>query len=184
MSNLDNLITKIIGDAQREAGALLQNAEEQKKKIMHQRKMEAMKEKEELLNNAKAEAAFIREQAVSNARIKARDERLKAKGEVIQTVLARALEELKRLDNRTYVQFLEHELKDIKFTGKEILVVPKDKRAIVEQLEIPCKLAEDETVDSGFKLICDRLVINNTFESIIHYYRDDLELAASHVLFD
>src|SRR5690554_5008944 len=117
MSNLDNLITKIIGDAQREAGALLQNAEEQKKKIMHQRKMKAMKEKEELLNNAKAEAAFIREKAISNARIKARDERLKAKGEVIQTVLARALEELRRLDDRTYVQFLEHELKDIKFTG-------------------------------------------------------------------
>lgn len=184
MSNLDYLIEKIAEDAQREAKDVLQDGVKKKAEIINQKSTEAKEKVRNMLNIAERDGRLIKEQAISSAKIKARDLQLQAKGEIIQHVFSVALERLTRLDQQDYLQFLENQLKDIKLKGTEILVVPENRRDIVKNLNLPINLSAEETVESGFVLIGDQYILNHTFESLLDFYRDELELAVANVLFN
>lgn len=184
MSNLDRLINKITEDAQREAKDILQEGDRQKEETIYQKSIEANEKVINMLNKAEKDASLIREQAISRAKIKARDLQLQAKGEVMQRVFSMALEKLTGLDQQEYLQFLESQLKDIKLKGTEILIVPEDKRDIVKNIDLPINLSSEEAVESGFVLIGDQYILNYTFQSLLEFYRDELELAVANVLFN
>lgn len=184
MSNLERLIKKIAEDAQTEAKSILQEAEKQKEEIISQKSSEANEKVINMLIIAERDACLIKEQAISHAKIQARDLQLQAKGEVIQRVFSMVLERLTRLDQQEYLQFLKSQLKDTKLKGSEILVVPENRKDIVKDLDLPINLSAEESVESGFILIGDQYTLNHTFQSLVDFYQDELELEVAKVLFN
>jgi len=184
VTNLEKVIEKIIKDAKKEAKAIVQEAEKERAKILAEERKKAEREVSLMIERAKREAKIIKEQAVSSAKIHARDEVLRAKGEIIDRVIQEVLKQLQSLDDDTYIQFIKERLEEEKFTKEAKLIVPENKRKLVRSLQLPIQLDEDESVQSGFMIKEGRIVRNQTFESVIAHYRDELQIKIAQQLFD
>lgn len=184
MGNLQNLIQKIIEDGQNEADAIIQDAERKKEEIIQRKVSEAEEAVERVIAQANREGELVKDRLISNANIQARDARLKAKRDVIQRAFTLAKERLDRLDEEEYLQFLQNHLKDVQLTGKEELVVPEDKKNAVKALPLPINVSERESVDSGFLLKSDQFIMNHSFDFLLDYNRDELELEIARILFN
>jgi len=67
--------------------------------------------------------------------------------------------------------------------GDEVLVVPKNMADKVKRLRIPIRVSDDEYVDSGFLIKGKGIMLNYTFDSLIDYYREELETEIAQSLF-
>lgn len=183
MSNLQNLINKLLDDAKKEASNILEQAELKKENMIKQKKDEANKRVANLIEQAKREAKQVETQAISSATINARNERLKAKGEIIDKVFELIMDKLLNLDDESYIKFLQNRLNGIELKGTETLIVPKSKQHIAKELALPINIDESKTVQSGFQVVDDRLTLNYTFTSLLDYYEDELQLMIARLLF-
>lgn len=181
--HLENLTKKINEDAEIEAKAILQTAEKNKAAIIAQKNVAANEKVASMLKRAETNANLTKEQIISSAHIKVRDEQLSAKREVIERVFQETLKRLSALDDEEYIQFLQNRLKEKNWNGTERIVVPKNKQDIVQNIDLPLPLSDEEVVESGFMIIDDQYMINYSFPSILEFYRDDLELAVAQLLF-
>lgn len=184
MTNLKHLIKKIVQDAEDEAKSYLKDAEAQRKAILEEKRNAAEEKVATMIERAKREATLIKDQTVSAANIHARDEVLRAKGEVIDRVINDVLDTLEALDDEAYIQFLTNRLKKETISDNAQLIVPEDKHHLVERLDLSIEVKTDETVQSGFMIKEGRITRNQTFASIIAYERDDLQLKIARQLFN
>lgn len=182
MNKIENITEKIISDAEKDAGEIIHEAEKKAKAIIEYRTSEAEEVVKKLRNHAKSEGELLKERMIASAAIKIRDEQLKAKQEIIDEVFSQAKEQLVHLDMENYVNFLKNALNHITLTGKEILFVPKNMKRVVEDLQLPFILSS-ETVSSGFLLKGEHAIYNYTFEFLLEFYREELELAVARELF-
>lgn len=171
-------------DAEKEANDIIQTAKQRQATIIDEKRKEANETAISIIEQAKRKARDLKEQTVSRAHIKVRDTKLAAKGELINDVLHMTLERLTKLDDETYVQFLHNRLEKIDLKGTEILIVPEDKRDLVNKLNLSLKVSDDETVDSGFHLVDDKVIMNYTFSSIVTFHEDELQLIIARILFN
>lgn len=171
-------------DAEQKANDMIQTAKQKQATIIDDKRKQANETAISLIEQAERQARDLKEQTISRAHIKARDTKLTAKGELINDVLHMTLERLNNLDDETYVQFLHNRLEKIDLKGTELLIVPEDKRDLVNKLNLPLKVSDDKTVNSGFHLVDDRLIMNYTFSSIVTFHEDELQLIIARILFN
>jgi len=86
MSNLDNLVQKILDDAKERANAIIEDANKVKEEVIDAKVREANEKKEKIIERATAEAELLKERVISSAELKVRNEKLKAKQTVIDRV--------------------------------------------------------------------------------------------------
>ncbi|WP_062354973.1 V-type ATP synthase subunit E [Bacillus kwashiorkori] len=184
MTRINQLTAKIMDDTNQEVEKIIERAEEKKVKIIQETIAEAHREREKIIGKAKFDANLLKEQLISNARREIRDEKLRAKLDIIEEVFISAEEKLVNMNDATYVQILTKQLQTKNFTGTEVLVVPEDKRAIVNKLQLPVKVSDTETIDSGFLLKDEQSIFNYSFTFLLQFYKDELELEVAKVLFD
>ena len=77
MSNIGNLTSKILKDAEVKRDNILAVAEEEKAKTLNKKKDEAKILEATMLEKAKSEAETRKERVISSAELKARNEKLK-----------------------------------------------------------------------------------------------------------
>ncbi len=183
MSNLQNIKEKIIKDAENEAKNLVMKAEEKRARLLEEEREKTEREVAFIIERAEREAKLIKEQKISSAKIEARDLVLRAKGEVIDRVVQRILEKLTSLDDEQYLQFVMNRLEGQDFSEEALLIVPKDKQALMKAQSLPLSLDEEGTVQSGFKIQEGRIIRNQSFASIIEHHRDELQLQIAQELF-
>ena len=183
MSNLENLTQKILDDANNRASIIKEDSEKDNKKIIDSKINEANDKKSKLIEKAASEAGLLKERVVSNAELKIRNEKLKAKQQVIERVFNLAKTKLENLSEDDFVNYLSKTLKNINLQGNEILVVPQRLRQKVITLGLPLIVSQEETIDSGFLVKCDGIILNYNFNSLVDYYRDDLEAEIAQSLF-
>ncbi len=183
MSNLENLTQKILRDAESKAQQIKKEAKEKNEHLLHSQTKEAEDQKKRMLERAKREAALMKERVISNAELRVRDEKLKAKQQVIDRVFRLAKERLLNLDEETYVKFLQSNIKGLNLKGNEVLVVPEKLIPRVKTLGLKVQVAEDEWVDSGFLLKDEDMVLNFSFDSLVDYLREELESEIAQGLF-
>jgi len=183
MSNLDNLVQKILDDAKTQASAIVDEANKIKEDIINTRTKEAEERKRRILERAEQEANLLKERTISNAELKVRNEKLRAKQEIIEKVFNMAKERLKDLEEDKYVSYLQATLKNLNLKGGETIIVPEKMRKKVKSLKLNLQVSEEETVDSGFLIKDKGIILNYTFESLIDYYRDELEAEIAQSLF-
>lgn len=183
MSNLDNLVQKILDDAKSQASIIIDDANKTKEEIINSKAREAEENKKKIIERAVSEATLLKERTISNAELKVRNEKLKAKQEVINRVFNMAKGRLKDLDQDRYISYLKSTLKKLELSGQEVIVVPEKMRNKVKTLGLFPKVSEEETVDSGFLIKDKGIILNYTFDSLIDYYRDELETEIAQSLF-
>lgn len=183
MSNLDNLIQKIKLDAQSQAEEMQKEADKKKEEIVNGQVKLALEEKAKMIEKAEKEAEIVKSRILSNADLRVRDEMLKAKQEVIDKVFLLAKERLMNLDDKEYAEFVKNQISTLDLTGEESIIVPNNRKNLINDLGLNLKVSEEETIDSGFTLVNNKVRLNFSFETLIDFFREDLETEIAQVLF-
>lgn len=110
MSNLDNLITKILNDCENESKRIIDVAHTEALEVIRKSTEAAKKEEELLLSDAEGEAKKAAEQILLRKKLEIRDEHLSAKHEIINKVFEHALKELNDMPKNEYIEYLHDNL--------------------------------------------------------------------------
>ncbi|APR01253.1 ATP synthase (E/31 kDa) subunit [Clostridium botulinum] len=198
MSNLENLTSKIIEDANKEAEKLLSEAKKEENKIVDEKIKKANKAKEQIIERTKRESRTKAERVISNAHLKVRNNKLEAKQEMINKVFDKAVIKLQNLSKDEYLNFVKSSILSLDIEGdEEIIVSPNDKDKIDislmltlnNQLKAKGKKAllkisnENRNIKGGFILYKNGIEINNSFEALVDSLRDELEQEIIEALF-
>lgn len=195
MSNLSNLTSKILKDAEDKKAVILADAENEKNKILSKKQDEASAVEKTMLEKAEREAASRKDRIISGAELHARNEKLEAKQKVIKEVFETSVKELSNCSSEDLKGFVKEVILNSGIEGEQNLILNADgKKAIDEAFvsEINKELGKkaviklsDETgkFEGGFILEKDGIEINNTFEALVSSLKDDLSLEVARVLF-
>ena len=123
MSDINNLTSKILSDAEAKKEEILAKASEEKEKILQKKQNSAKALEKEILEKAKSEAATRKERTISSAELTARNEKLKAKQEVIADVFLESVDKLSSLDKDVQVKFIKDTILNLDIDGDEDIIV-------------------------------------------------------------
>ena len=199
MSDVKNLTSKILKDAEERKESNLKAANEERAKIIAKKEAIAKQEEEAMIEKAKNEAKTRHERIVSGAELKARNEKLAAKQSVIDSVFNQSIEELCKMSDDDMKKFIKDMILNSDITGDEKIILNQKGKSLLDksllntinsELKANGKKGEltvsDEvrTFKGGFILEKDGIEINNTFEDLVNSSRDDLEFEVANVLFN
>lgn len=196
MSNLDNLITKIVEEGDLKVQEVLQQAKEEEHKKLEKVRHEADRETKALVEKTASEAALLKERILSNAQLVIRNEKLAAKQDVMDKVIQGSLAALSSLDEATFRQYVENSLMDADLDGDETILVNKNCAAklsdtvvdaINQSLKEKGKKSQltlvEANITDGFILAKGGIEMNYTFDVVLNNQREELEQELSTQLF-
>ncbi len=194
----ERICRRIRDDAGVKAENILAEAAKKADAMLFEAEKEAEKRREQILGRARKEAEEQKRRILGIARLDARKQMLGAKQELIKEALQQALAALLNLGEQDYFALLKKMLLVSITTGEEaVLLSPRDRARIPEDFwkELREELAaagnnhqlllSEETLEipGGFVLRSGGVEINNSFNSLIEMYRDELEMEAAAILF-
>ncbi len=137
---IDNITSKIIYDAEREAVAISQEAAARREEILALARKEAEEKREAMRADGEAERAAMVERNVSVAKIDAGKLILEEKQILIERCLSEAVKKIAGLDGDVYLKFLADTVKTLAPEGGELILSERDREKYGEKLE---KLLEE-----------------------------------------
>lgn len=180
MAELNKLTDKILEEAKVIADGILNEAKEKASKITESSKNQSEAKYNAIVEKGAREASSHKDRLVSNANLKARDNELKAKQEVIQKVYEAAIEDLINIDSDKFLDYLK---KNASFSNESILVVPANKVELVKNNFPDVKISSDRNTESGFIEIVGGIEKNFTFTTQLEYIKDEVQSEIAKVLF-
>ena len=194
MSNLENLIDKIIKDSQEQAEQILKNAQSQADSIKKNTEAELDEEKKRIITDAELAAEVAAEQIIINQKFEIRNNSLQAKQKTIDHVFDIALDKLNNLTKEEFLSFLEKSILELS-TNDEVIILPsKYKFGNIDWLNDYLKKNNqkgnlklykgERDINGGFILLKDGIEQNSTFEALLQFYRYELENAVIDTLFE
>lgn len=195
MSNLNNLTSKILKDAEDRKSVILSDAENEKNKILSKKQKEASSVEKTILEKAEREAASRKERIISGAQLHARNEKLEAKQKVISEVFEISVEELSSCSDDDLKGFIKEVILNTEFEGEQNLILNADGKKVIDDafvaeinkaLDGKAVIKIDENTrdfKGGFILEKNGIEINNTFEALVGSIKDDLSLEVAKMLF-
>jgi V/A-type H+/Na+-transporting ATPase subunit E len=187
--------SKIINDAEDKKEVILSEAETEGKKIIQNKIEEAKAADKIIVEKAEIEAVSRKERIISNANLKARNEKLKAKQEVISEIFQSSIEALCKISEDDFKKFVKTSILNSNITGNQKIILNNEGKKIIseaELLEINKELKSKASVvlsketgnfKGGFILEKDGIEINNTFEALVDSLKDDLSQEVARELF-
>lgn len=199
MSNINNLTSKILSDAEERKESILKEANEEKAKIVSKKEALAKSEEATMVEKAKTEAKTAKERIISGAELRSRNEKLTAKQAVIDKVFEKSIEKLCKMSDEEIKEFIKNKIVNADIVGDETIILNEKGNKLVDanllkeiNSELLAKGKKGELTISkevrnfkgGFILEKDGIEINNTFEDLVNSERDDLEFEVAKVLFN
>ncbi|AQM59968.1 V-type ATP synthase subunit E [Clostridium baratii] len=199
MSNINNLTSKILSDAEERKESILKEANEEKAKIVSKKEALAKSEEATMVEKAKTEAKTAKERIISGAELRTRNEKLTAKQAVIDKVFENSIEKLCKMSDQEIKEFIKNKIVNADIVGDETIILNEKGNKLVDAnllKEINSELLakgkkgeltinkEVRNFKGGFILEKDGIEINNTFEDLVNSERDDLEFEVAKVLFN
>lgn len=194
----EKLRQKIVADAEAEAGKIVDEGRTEAGKIKAEADAEIGRIASEFGRKAKAQAEeYIRRQ-ISLRELEARKAILTEKGNLIDEVFAKALEELRQRDRKGgYALTRELLLGAIEAGDEEIILSADDKSAIGDTFvkDLNKELAksgkrgevtissETRDISGGFILKRGRAETNGSFDTLLGMLRDEIETEIAGILF-
>ena len=194
MSNIKNITSKILKDAEAGKENILAAAEEEKSKVLSKKVSSANEIAKEILEKAEVEAKSKKERVISSAKLKVRNNKLAAKQEIINEVFEKSIDKLTTLSKEEFLSFLENTISSMNLSGKHNLILNKKglefvDSAFIDELnsKVDATITLSETVGNfkgGFILEDNGIEINSTYEALVSSLRDELEFEVAKVLFN
>lgn len=195
MSNINNLTSKIMKEAEDKKEVILAEAEKEKNKILSKKQVEASIAEKSIIEKAEQESISMKERIISSAKLEARNEKLKAKQEIIKEIFETSIETLCNVSEDDFKEFVRSSVLKSNIVGaQKIILNDTGKKNIDGTLlsEINEKLGSKASITlseetrnfrGGFILERDGIEINNTFEALVNSLKDDLSVEVAKVLF-
>ena len=183
MSNVKNITSKILKDAEAGKENILAAAEEEKNKILSKKASSANEIAQEILQKAKADAKSKKERVISSAKLKVRNNKLAAKQEIIDEVFEKSINKLTELSKEQFLNFVKNSILSMNLTGKQTLILNETGLKFV----VKATIALSKTAGNfkgGFILENNGIEINSTYEALVSSLRDELEFEVAKVLFN
>ncbi|WP_101773576.1 V-type ATP synthase subunit E [Peptostreptococcus faecalis] len=180
MTDINNLTDKIIEEAKFLADEIISDAKQKAEKIESDSNKNIQSKYDSIIEKGKEEAQYLKERLKSNALLKARDNELDKKQQVIDRLYSSTLEDLKNMDIDTYIEYIR---KNATLSDKSTLIVEKDKLNIVREKFPGANISLERYADSGFIEIVDGIEINGTFSAQLDYIKDEVRGELAKVLF-
>ncbi|MEG2291211.1 MAG: V-type ATP synthase subunit E family protein [Clostridium sp.] len=196
MSNINNMTSKIIKDAEEKSKEILASAEEEKNKILLKKINIANELKTEIVMKSEIEAKSKKERMISGATLKARNSKLGAKQNVIQSVFTSSIERLNNLSKEEFIEFVKNTILSLGEIGDQNLILNKDG---IELVDINFVNSINESLGNngnitvsnkigvfkgGFILEKDGVEMNNTYDALVSSLVDELEFEVASILFN
>lgn len=179
MAGLDNLVHQITLEAKAEADKLLAEAKTQADEIRASGDAATAKEVERMESKADGERDLMRERLKSNAQLRARNNKLAVKQEVIQRVFDEVMDELRNMDADAYVAYVKENLTD---ETAGLVVVKKHVEAVAKAFP-KCKVDKERFVDSGFIEVSEDIEKNFTFDAKLALMKEEVEGQLARILY-
>lgn len=196
MSNINNMTSKIIKDAEDKSKEILASAEEEKNKILSKKMNIANELKAEIIMKSEKEAKSKKERMISAATLKARNSKLAAKQDVIQSIFTDSIDSLNNLSKGEFLEFVKNTILSLGEIGDQNLILNKDGIELIdinfvnslnESLGNKGKITVSNEVGNfkgGFILEKDGVEMNNTYDALVSSLVDELEFEVASVLFN
>ena len=194
MSNVKNITSKILKDAEAGKENILATAEEEKNKILSKKVSSANEIAQEILEKAEVEAKSKKERVISSAKLKVRNNKLAAKQEIIDEVFEKSIDELTKLSKEDFLNFVKNTIVSMNLSGKQTLILNEEglkfvDEAFIDELNknVDAQIILGETAGNfkgGFILENNGIEINSTYEALVSSLRDELEFEVAKVLFN
>ena len=186
---IDNITSKIIYDAEREAVLISQEAAARREEILALARKEAEEKREAMRADGEAERAAMVERNVSVAKIDAGKLILEEKQILIERCLAEAVKKIASLDEDVYLKFLADTAKTLAPEGGELILSERDREKYGEKLEKLLKESgggkyalseETRKIKAGVIVKRGSVYVNGSVEARIDAMRSELvpEVAA------
>ena len=196
MSNINNLTSKIIKDAEDKKEVIIQTAEKEKIRILSKKQVEASTAEKIIIEKAEREAVSRKERIISGAKLQARNEKLQAKQEVIREIFESSIETLCNLSKDDFKEFVKESILNSDIAGEQNIILNDSSKKIINKTflaginkELGAKASvtlseETRNFKGGFILEKDGIEINNTFEALVNSLKDDLSIDVAIMLFN
>ncbi len=172
MSNLDNIINKIIQDAELEARQIVDDARKESEEKVQESIDSAKQEAANVISRARSEESLIEDRVRTGIERESRDLVLQAKQNVIDRAFELAKRELRDLPDAEYHKVLENFLASANFSESDVIEIPADRSF---QAGGKIKVEKSPHLRSGFRLQTEDVRISNDFEQIVDVIRESLE---------
>ncbi len=182
MGDIEKLTHEILREAEVKAEQILAEAKQAADEKTQAAQHESLAHKARILARAETEAKLATERIISGAKLKLRDEKLSAKGTVIDKVLAKVSDKIKNISEADSLSYILSSLKGRTLKADEKLIVPTGLAAKVAQT-LTSAAVEEQAGISGFVIDRGGVIENHSFESSLDYLKEDLEAEASQILF-
>ena len=122
MSNIKNITSKILKDAEARKEKILATAAEEKDRIISKKVSSANEVAKEILDKAEIEAKSKKERVISSAKLKVRNNKLAAKQEIIDEVFEKSIDKLTSLSKEEFLNFVKSTILSMNLSGKQTLI--------------------------------------------------------------
>lgn len=188
---MEKVAKKILDDAEEERGKIIKEAKKSVAKITKNIETELKHLKEETKRLVKEAQDRECRRLVGLANLELRNEALRAKREIIDTVFADALEHLLARKREDYLDLIKLFLERTGLKDGEIIVSEEERyideeflKAMNEKLKADFKLSKEKgSMKGGFILHKDKLEIDCSFEALLNEKREVLEVELAKMLF-
>lgn len=182
MGDIQKLTDEILMDAKQKAGEILAEATAHAEYKHALAEREAVAHKNRILHRAEIDAKLITERIVSAANLQLRDDKLSAKGKIIDQVMDRVKEKIKGIPAAEEFNYIVNKLKTRSLKTDEKLIVRPGMAAKLKQALPTVAISEQEGV-YGFIIDREGVIENHSFDTQLDFLKDDLEAQASQILF-
>ena len=198
MSNLDNLTSKIIKDAEVKKIEILNEASIKADEIVKKKIEEANKKASSILEKAEIENKTIKERIISKTDLEVRNKKLLAKQQVIEKVFEEAKKRLKSMNSNEFDKFVKNSIMSLNIDGdEEIIINVSDREKLPDKFLVELnklliangKLGKlkfnvkTHEIDGGFIISKNGIEINNSFEELVNSLKYELEYEVGKILF-
>lgn len=198
MDGIEKITDRIAADTDAEADRILQQAKAEAAEITASFEAEASEAAEKILAAGKVAAAEQAARIQSGATLRAKQEQLAVKQEVLQQAFSQALDRLCSLPEEEYVSLLAKLAVEASVTGEESLIFsPTDrsrygKKVVMQANELlaaagkPANLTLDEEsrpMRGGICIRAGKIEDNCSLETIVHLMQESVAGEMAEILF-
>lgn len=199
MGGIDRIKNQILQDAENERQKIIDDANKKAKELKDEAKKESEKIIADILKKATVTTEEKKRRAISMEHLEQRKSLLKAKQDLIDEVFNIAEKRLEKMPPEKYRNLIYNMmLKSVEMGNEEIIISEKDKEVINQALIDKVNESLNNQGKSGnlklsttyrdmiggFILKTQDVEINSTFDSIIKQEREELETKIAKILFE
>lgn len=190
MTSGEKILAGILGEAKKDAEAVIKQAEERAALYIDEAEKKAQAKKAAVIAEAEKKAEVIRAAGVSSAELIKRDRALEFRMQAISDILDETERRIAAMDDGDYFEFIAGLVKKSASESQgEILLSANDLKRntdILKEKLSDCALTLSDTpaeITSGFVLKYGDIMINGDIKAIIHEKRDILIDSINRTLF-